>query len=306
MVAFIIQTALTAAFLIIYICFSIAKVPLWRKWTRRGSVQANQIAPSLWRKAVDDCLEVFWSTCYVFALTLVIGTLCFNVVYHSPGHVYSGYFGYIGAMLSVSVLVCLWPWFPGRYQYPLLTFSGVLVLLGLVTGVSITFIKEVNSGDKTVFEKLCLETRFDTSRITEDWNLPQAYYRPKSITYLQNFVKYTPYGTLALIVIWGGVLAFMHFRKNKIKKGKLYKWVTGILGGLLVLGSFALACCSLGFFVYLRNEVQRLAGDTYADNEWGFGQFVSIIAWFPLVAQIFMIFFREFCQPSSHQAHLTP
>lgn len=289
-IAFIIQTALTAIFLAVYFGIFIAETHRFRK----NPGQANHRVISLWRKAVDDCLEVFWSTCYVFALTLVIGTLCFNVVYNSPGHVYSGYFGYLGTVLSVSVLVCLWPWFPGRYRYPVLTFSGVLVLLGLMTGVSITFLRGVNSDEeKTVFERACMEQDQDPS-------VEELFSTTRSVKYIQNFVKYTPYGTLAFVVLWGGALALIRIRGKAITNWKLYKIITGILGGLLVSGSFGLACAALWFFMHLRQRVETLAGDSYADNEWGFGQFVAIVAWFPLMAQIFMIFFREFRQPFNH------
>lgn len=269
----------------IYAWFSIAEIHHGRKYPG----QSNQRITLLWRKAVDDCLEVFWSTCYVFAFTLVIGTLCFNVVYDSPGHVYSGYFGFLGAVLSVSVLVCLRPWFPGRYRYPGLTSFGILVLLGLMIGVSVTFITEVNSEDKTIFEKLCLEQE-------QDFTYPDWWKPTKSITYVQNFVRYTPYGIPALTVFWAVALVSKHIIPN----WKLYKIITGILGGLLVFGSFGLVCGALWLFIFLRRRVETLAGKTYADNKWGFGQFVAIIAWFPLVAQIFMIFFSGFLQPVDH------
>ncbi|KAK3388590.1 hypothetical protein B0T20DRAFT_98518 [Sordaria brevicollis] len=302
MIAFIIQAGLTAVFLFIYTSFWITETCRIRK----NPAKANQYAPSLWRKAVDDCLEVFWSTCYVFALTLAVGTLCFNVIYHSPGHVYSGYFGYLGTVLSVSVLVCLWPWYPGRYQYPRLTLCSILVLLLLVIGVSLTFVREVNSGDKTVFEKLCLETSFDMKRVASFEHIQDAFQNAKSITYVQNFVKYTPYGTLALALLWVGALALIQIWRKKITRWKLYKFTTGILSFLLVAGSFGLIGLSLSTFIYLRKEVQELAGETYADNEWGFGQFVAIIAWFPLVAQILMIFFRGISKDTRYQKHFHP
>ncbi|KAK3391381.1 hypothetical protein B0T20DRAFT_396870 [Sordaria brevicollis] len=73
------------------------------------------------RKAFDDCLELF----------------C--------------------AVHSIAVLLCLWPWFPGRTKYPVLTFSGLVVLLLLVTGVSITFFSETKSPEnKTTFESLAI------------------------------------------------------------------------------------------------------------------------------------------------------
>ena len=39
------------------------------------------------RRAFADCLELFWSTCYFFAFTLVIAALTFNVVYRCGGHI---------------------------------------------------------------------------------------------------------------------------------------------------------------------------------------------------------------------------
>ncbi|KAK3948210.1 hypothetical protein QBC32DRAFT_373738 [Pseudoneurospora amorphoporcata] len=265
-IAFFIQAILTSIFLFIY------------KIT------------SLWRKAADDCLQVFWSTCFVFALTLAAGTLCFNVIYHSPGHVYSGYFGYLGTVLSVAALVCLWPWFPGRYQYPVLTFSGVSVLVGLVIGVGMTFLKEVSSDDKTVFERACLESRQDLTGWGDSSDDHPFFEPTQSTTYVQNFVRYTPYATLTLL----------------ITNWNLYKMITGILGGLLVLGSFALVWIAFSFFFYLRIRVESLAGPSYAENEWGFGQIVAIAAWLPLFGQIGMVVFRTTLKDTKYQKWFNP
>ncbi|KAK3347528.1 hypothetical protein B0H65DRAFT_507598 [Neurospora tetraspora] len=289
-IAFFIQAALTAVFLLIYVSFYIAET----HHIRKNPAQANRKVTSLWRKAADDCLEVFWSTCYVFALTLAVGTLCFNVIYHSPGHVYSGYFGYLGTVLSVAVLVCLWTWFPGRYRYPVLTFRAM------------TFLKEVKSDDKTIFERACLETRFDLKNVPDWEHLDQALVPAQSTTYVQNFVMYTPYGTLALFVLWGGAFSFILVRRNKITYWKLYKIITGILGGLLVICSFALVWIALGFFFHLRTKVESLAGPSYAENEWGFGQIVAIVAWGPLVAQIGMVLFRSVLKDTKYQKWFNP
>ncbi|KAK1775871.1 hypothetical protein QBC45DRAFT_453595 [Copromyces sp. CBS 386.78] len=302
-IAFFIQAILTSIFLFIYVGFYIAEAHRIRK----NPGQANQKITSLWRKAADDCLSVFWSTCFVFALTLAAGTLCFNVIYHSPGHVYSGYFGYLGTVLSVAALVCLWPWFPGRYQYPVLTFSGVSVLLGLVIGVSMTFLKEVSSDDKTVFERACLESRQDLN--WGDLSDDNPFFEPtQSTTYVQNFVRYTPYATLALLVVWGGAFFFtlVWRRRNKITNWNLYKMITGILGGLLVLGSFALVWIAFSFFFYLRIRVESLAGPSYAENEWGFGQIVAIAAWLPLFGQIGMVVFRTTLKDTIYQKWFNP
>ncbi|KAJ4386914.1 hypothetical protein N0V85_007921 [Neurospora sp. IMI 360204] len=179
------------------------------------------------RRAFDDCLELFWSTCYVFAFTLVIAALTFNVVYRSKGHIYSGYFGYLGAVHCVAVLLCLWPWFPGRTKYPVLTFSGLVALLLLVTGVSINFFSETKSPEnKTTFESIS-RTAFS-----------------------------------------------------------LYLAVTGVLGGFLVLSSLTtIVWVFLVFLMYLRNKGRKLFGPSYAEDEWGFGQVVAVVAWMPLLGQ---------------------
>ncbi|KAH7627884.1 hypothetical protein B0T09DRAFT_172678 [Sordaria sp. MPI-SDFR-AT-0083] len=304
-VAFFIQAALTSVFLLIYLGFYIAET----HHARKHPGLANQKIASSWRKASDDCLEVFWSTCYVFALTLAVGTLCFNVIYDSPGHVYSGYFGYLGTILSVSVLICLWPWFPGRYRYPVLTFSGVCVLLGLVIGVSMTFLKEVSSDDKTVFEKACLESKQRMGSVKDLKEDENVFMQPtKSTTYVQNFVRYTPWATVALLALWGGAFFFtlLWRRRNKITNWSLYKMITGIPGGLLVLGSFGLVWVALSFFFYLRVRVEDLAGPSYAENEWGFGQIVAIAAWLPLFGQIGMVVFRTLSKDTKYQKLFNP
>lgn len=312
-IAFIIQAIFATIFLLIYIGFQISDTiyfrkhleqgdykrlnpdtftqqPLTDKGTSKEPTQSMEISDL--RRAFDDCLELFWSTSYVFALTLGIAALTFNVVYRSEGHIYSGYFGYLGAVHSVAVLLCLWPWFPGRTKYPVLTFSGLVALLLLVTGVSITFFSETKSPkNKTTFESVCLEGG-------------------QSTHYVQGLVKYTPYATLALIIFWGASLfVIRRIRLSFVSKKSdlditntnrttlsLYLAVTGVLGGFLVLSSLAIVWVFLVFFMYLRNKVRKLSGPSYAEDEWGFGQVVAVVAWLPLLGQFSAIVVRR-CPP---------
>lgn len=298
-------------FLLIYIGFQISDTIYFRQHLEKGDYEhlspeqpprehptknntsqepTQSMKISDLRRAFDDCLELFWSTCYVFAFTLVIAALTFNVVYRSEGHIYSGYFGYLGAVHSVAVLLCLWPWFPGRTKYPVLTFSGLVALLLLVTGVSITFFSETKSPkNKTTFESVCLEGG-------------------QSTHYVQGLVKYTPYATLALIIFWGASLfvirrirlSFVSEKTDlditKESRGalSLYLAVTGVLGGFLVLSSLAIAWVFLVFFMYLRNKVRKLSGPSYAEDEWGFGQVVAVVAWMPLLGQFSAIVVRKY------------
>ncbi|KAK3948212.1 hypothetical protein QBC32DRAFT_222495 [Pseudoneurospora amorphoporcata] len=304
-VAFVVQAVLASLFLLFYIGFYISDVvdvnrhqEAQEQFDLQGNrnladhqpdIQGQQpeqtdaqkptklLDPATLRETADDCLEVFWSTCYVFAFTFVISALILNVddTNHSAGRIYSGYFGYLGAVHSIAVLICLWPWFPGRHKYPALTFSGLLVLLCMMAAVSITFFNEAKlTANKTTFEARCLEAG-------------------QSTHYVQHLVKYTPYAVFALILLWGGSLLIIRIRTPKMAYQQnlkhtdltLYLVLTGILGGFLVLTSLVLVWLSLGFFMYLRQKVAELAGTSYKENEWGFGQVVAVVAWVPLLGQ---------------------
>ncbi|KAK3388589.1 hypothetical protein B0T20DRAFT_364733 [Sordaria brevicollis] len=304
-VAFVVQAVLATLFLLFYICFYISDVVDVQKHPERphpeplhnnhnstneqldtqqqsqttSEKQVKLVDPITVRETADNCLEVFWSTCYVFAFTFVIAALIFNVddTGHSAGRIYSGYFGYLGAVHSIAVLICLWPWFPGRHKYPALTFVGLLLLLCMMAAVSVTFFNEAKlAANKTTFEARCLEAG-------------------QSTHYIQHLVKYTPYAVFALILLWGGSLLIIKIRTPKLAdKGKhedltLYLVLTGIFGGFLVLTSLVLVWLSLAFFTYLRQKVGKLAGDSYRENEWGFGQVVAVVAWVPLLGQFLAI-----------------
>lgn len=318
--AFVVQAVLTSLFLLFYMGFYIADVVHFHglaKQNGKSSTEGGNRNPTdhqqdsqehelvaakrptkLWdpeavRETADDCLEIFWSTCYVFAFTFVVAALIFNVDYanRSAGRIYSGYFSYLGAVHSIAVLICLWPWFPGRYKYPALTFSGLLALLGMMTAVSVTFFNEAKlTANKTTFEARCLEAG-------------------RSTHYIQRFVKYTPYAVFALVLFWGGSLMIIRIRTPKMtdqRKHKhltLYLILTGLFCGLLVLTSLVLVWFSLGFFMYLRQKVAALAGDSYKENEWGFGQVVAVVAWVPLLGQFSGIVIRK-CPPSVAAARI--
>ncbi|EGO55139.1 hypothetical protein NEUTE1DRAFT_85234 [Neurospora tetrasperma FGSC 2508] len=237
--------------------------------------------PIAFRETADNCLEVFWATCYVFAFTFVIAAVVFITDHDndSTGRVYSGYFTYLGAVNSIAVLICLWPWFPGRHKYPVLTFSGLTVLLCMMAGVSIAFFRISLGENKTTFEARCLGTVHSAQSV-------------------QKLVKGTPYAVLALIVLWGGSLLVIRIRTPKMTdKGNdtvltLYLVLTGIFGGFLVLTSFVLVWLSLGFFHSLRQHAENLSGLSYAENEWGFGQVAAIVAWVPVFGQFSAIVIR--------------
>lgn len=40
-------------------------------------------------------------------------------------------------------------------------------------------------------------------------------------------------------------------------------------------------------FVDIRAVVNRVAGESYSENEWGFGQIIAVTAWLPMVGQFF-------------------
>ncbi|KAM7182689.1 hypothetical protein V8F33_014107 [Rhypophila sp. PSN 637] len=61
--------------------------------------------------------------------------------------------------------------------------------------------------------------------------------------------------------------------------------------------AFELSCffrVCLGYFVQVRNDTSDLIGDKYAENEWGFGQILAVIAWIPTCVEFVKIWTWEY------------
>lgn len=200
-----------------------------------------------------------------------------NVVNKGPGSVYSGYFSFLGVLISVAALICLYPWFPGRRKYPVLTFVSIFILFIFMAITSFTFF--TLDDELSYFEEFCL----------------RKYCR--STHQIEHLLKVTPWVVAAITVFWGIVIWFIHVlreRDSHILNDYKVASVIHTLGALLVTASFGVMCTALFYFLHLRTRTAELAGDSYSENEWGFGQILALVAMMPLFVQFFAICLGEF------------
>jgi hypothetical protein len=66
---------------------------------------------------------------------------------------------------------------------------------------------------------------------------------------------------------------------------------------LITLASVVLMWVTLYFIVRIRSEVADLVGDEYAENEWGFGQILALMAWLPTIVDVMCIWICK-CAPA--------
>ncbi|KAJ4399664.1 hypothetical protein N0V85_005954 [Neurospora sp. IMI 360204] len=249
-IVYLLQAAVTAVFLLTHVVFYIQD----RLYSRRHPERAaGKPRPRTIRKAFDQCLEAFWISAYIFTFALDIASLALNVVNKGQGSVYSGYFSFLGVLISVAVLICLYPWFPGRRKYPVLTFASIFILFVFMAITSFTFF--TLEDHLSYFEEFCLKRDCRSTHQIEHLNV-------------------TPWVVAGITVFWGIVLWFIHIlRKRDSDVLNDYKVASVIhtLGGLLVAASFGVMWTALFYFIHLRTRTAGLAGDSYSENEWGRG-----------------------------------
>lgn len=273
-IVYLLQIAVTAVFLIAHICFYIQD----RRYSRRHPERAGKPPPSTVRKAVDQCLNAFWISTYIFTFALDIASLSLNVVNKGPGSVYSGYFSFLGVLISVAALICLYPWFPGRRKYPILTFISISILFFFMAITSQVFFYLKLDDELSYFEEFCLKRDC------------------KSTHQIEHILKVTPLVVAGITGCWGIVVYFIHrLRKRDSASLNDYHIASLIhtLGGILVTASLGVMCTALFYFLHLRKRTAELAGPSYSENEWGFGQILALVAMMPLFVQFFAICLGE-------------
>lgn len=276
-IVYLLQAAVTGVFLLAHIIFYIQD----RLYSRQHPERAGLPPPSTLRKAVDQCLEAFWISTYIFTFALDIASLALNVVHKGQGSVYSGYFSFLGVLISVAALICLYPWFPGRRKYPALTFASISILFVFMAITSFTFFKLEDH--LSYFEEFCLKRDC------------------RSTHQIEHLLNVTPWVVAGITCAWGIVIWLIHMlreRDSVVLNDYKVASVIHTLGGLLIAASFGVMWTALFYFIHLRTRTAGLAGDSYSENEWGFGQILALVAMMPLFVQFFAICLGE-CLPSA-------
>ncbi|KAF1829555.1 hypothetical protein BDW02DRAFT_651276 [Decorospora gaudefroyi] len=225
--------------------------------TRKGTPPPDDTVTSLPQNRLAKCFGIFWLSSLYFSLCTVIASAAINFI--EKGTIHTMVFSFLSALFSTSVLLCLWPWYRrdvssvGQHNIIVLTLV-VETLLLLVIGA-----KRIHGISwESPFELYCFSSLKFPDRVTH-----------LSITVL----CYIPF--LLLVALWR-----WHYLSKRPEQKRWRYW-----GDALALVSFLLMWISLGYFIQVRAEMSTLVGQGYAENEWGFGQLLALLAWLPTLLE---------------------
>ncbi|KAK4209665.1 hypothetical protein QBC37DRAFT_263149, partial [Rhypophila decipiens] len=246
--AYMIQAIFTMGFLIAYMSRSLID--------RRRRAKSRPPLPA-WKR-LDKCLGIFWISSLYFSLCIVIASI--SITYLSKNLEHAVYFSFFGSIFSVGVLGTLWPWYQSRCTHPHLALTGFSVFFIHIAAISAT----------SFSQKPSWETHFELSCFYEILRRSAARY-----------LLLTPILTVSFAVVGWGSCFWYERLVRKQQQPVFARWARGAMS----LTSFILLWVCLGYFVQLRTETSNLIGSSYAENEWGFGQILAVIAWIPTCAE---------------------
>lgn len=172
----------------------------------------------------------------------------------------SFYFG-LGIIIAglavnvIEVLTCLRQWYRPDHTHLANAFLLIMAILLLVWSILASKINNWSTG----------------------WELYYFYNLPSRRKAL--FFVLIPLGTTPQILIF--FVARFVWKRYRLRPTSLSK----VLQRMLKAWSFLIMWISLGFFVQLRSEISDVVGDSYAENEWGFGQVLAILALVPMFVE---------------------
>ncbi|KAM7209415.1 hypothetical protein V8F06_014877 [Rhypophila decipiens] len=251
--AYVMQAIFTMGFLITYLSRSLID------WRRRGKCRPSLPA---WKR-LDKCLGIFWNSSFYFSLCILIASL--SITYLSNNSEHAVYFSFFGSIISVGVLGTLWPWYQSRCTHPHLALTGFSVLFILIAAISASSFSQKPSWE-TPFELWCFYEILQRSTA--------------------RYLLLTPILTVSSMVVWWGSTFWYERLVRKRQQPFIARWARGAMS----LTSFILLWVCLGYFIQLRTETSNLIGNSYAENEWGFGQILAVIAWIPTCAEFAKVF----------------
>ena len=287
MAAYAIQVVLTVMFALIYLL-----VDGYVRFSSRKSSHAPTPTPEqpdtsrlpgltgprrpqleLLLRQVDRCFDVFWISSIYFSLAVSVATFVINTKTKAASH-YTVFFSFLGVVFSSSAIGALAPWYRpragarsgGSYFYIFfVTISMVVIIVSVSSYFNRTRFQDADSN----FETFCLS------------HLPT--YRA-----MINFLLFT----VALAgIAWAGFLASHIGCLARSRFAGAMSTFRTIIKRAISSASFLLMCTSLGFFLRLRYESEKLVDENKDQvDDWGFGQIVAVAVWLPMFIEFISVF----------------
>ncbi|KAK3361650.1 hypothetical protein B0T24DRAFT_642088 [Lasiosphaeria ovina] len=281
--AYVIQAIFTTLFMLVYIVVTVYE---WhRRQTDRkrafAAVGNNSIpfhgpAPAPAPAAaqpyhptrLDRCVAAFWVSSFYFGVAMAVAALA--IVHLEDGYEYTTFFSFLGAQFSASVLVVLWPWYRRSCTHPHLALASLSVLAVLLLVISSTYRAQFVQRWNT-FELFCFVSVSSHAAVYYMLFLPLGG---------------VPGGFAMVVAMWA-------LRARYPVRYESMRPVLSVARWSVSLVAFGLLWASLGLLAVFRVEMDELLEADFAENKWGFGQILAIVAWVPMHVEFFRIWACE-------------
>jgi len=243
------------------------------------------------RAALDNCLDVFWSTSFCFALGLMVAAYVIIPTPTSLGssRMQRAYFASISAQFTTTVLLCIWPWFYKRtdkLRQALVTLVLTVLLMAFLS-VQIWYLKLHKSNDDMTMTDKCFSW--------DEFSITGSVDRMSATLIRRPFIM-PPILAGGSLVLFGVMHLADPSRKSKHGSKRLssstrFKLHAGAKGAVTILAVAAMWFLFYSFYV-MRDYTSQRAGEHSAENEWSFGQVLSLTAWIPTLFELVTVSIR--------------
>ncbi|KAM7198212.1 hypothetical protein V8F20_006239 [Naviculisporaceae sp. PSN 640] len=269
---YIIQVILAMVFLVAYGSRDVANMNWERRW--KGipipKLPNAHVTP---RKRFNQSLDVFWTSSLYYGFCLLITSVSIAIITDNSEH--TVHFSFLGSLFSLSVLGTLWPWYHNQAKHPHLALTAFCLLYTLLLILAIYAVARGFNWN-TTFELSCfykLPTRGDVLRLMS--------------VLLSSAIFIFPF--------------VVRFWFSKVVRKRQRPGFSQTARSIFGLVSFVLLWVSLGVLIRLRAEMSKYSGKSYAENQWGFGQILAVVAWVPTFVEFARVWKWE-----STKTHIAP
>ena len=209
-----------------------------------------------------------------FAYGITIAGFILDRVESEDMMTYRHWFSYREAHLSLMLLLSLWPWYQKQSTYPRLTTMGLGIIYIVLAA---TKYGDPDSGvwafdENSTFEYSCAYVKDATLRFS-------------------NSIFHAQFSLL----IWIGRPILRSFERwssaKTIRNG--FRSLRRCIPVLAASLAFAFMWIDLVILVRSRTELNSLAGPSYEENKWTFGQIAAVTTLLPLLADFYRIWLCE-------------
>ena len=266
-------------------CFFLAE-SVGRLVRRRQTNAANPSHGARLRTALRSSFGFFWNTAVMFHISVTTATIVSTLQDTSA---YNRYLARASMCITLFIPILTWPFQASNNRKPRRSFAThwywyitIGAVFFLTWAILVVMHVRVAEGDKGVFETACFRPPI---------GVPDPGVESWTLTILDACIVFTGLYETAWLSEWSK----RKFRRlppglrtdASVRRGKIVALT--IWGGLFAF----LIYTSLVNIALIRISTSELAGPSWQENKWGFGQVVAVTAWLPTIFDFALVYFSE-------------